>query len=619
MVTVTALRIAEASDGYVLQPTTESGTRVLHINKSGEIKVSDLEKIPLTSKFTTIAGVIGVIHLHSNRYLLTADGASEAGTICGNKKVYQVATFSVRPLSIAAFNSADDLEKKYLMMLKSHLDAATLYFSYDYDLTRRFGEQVSLDQGKTEFASEFMWNNFVSEPLIDAAKGDRYVAQFILPLIYGYAKFVRTTICGTPITFGLITRRSRHRAGTRYFRRGIDNDGYVANFNETEQFLVLNTEKGEHVNTYFQIRGSVPVFWSEMNNLKYKPPLYLGPSDYIPARKHFDRSISRYGSNYLVNLVNSSGHEEPVKQAYESAVTALADPKLRYVYFDFHHECRMMRWDRVKLLLTKLVELGLSREDFSSFSVTSDNITNVKVQEHVVRTNCMDCLDRTNVVQSMLARWFLQEQLQESHVISGTQDWSALDPAFNLVFQNVWADNADAVSNSYSGTGALKTDYTRTGKRTTLGALNDLMNSISRYIINNFMDGPRQDGYDLFLGNSLPYDLGPEALEDQRPKFVQWTPYGLFIAIWVFISTFLSPKGSLTEFKNYSFLTTLFLVAAFSFRYMLVNGVQFVNWPKLCPPEFLVKSEILKNGKLAGIRYVRSSAYSKHLDDEKRV
>lgn len=34
----------------------------------------------------------------------------------------------------------------------------------------------------------------------------------------------------------------------------------------------------------------------------------------------------------------------------------------------------------------------------------------VMVQQGVFRTNCMDCLDRTNVVQSMLAKKSLQAQ-----------------------------------------------------------------------------------------------------------------------------------------------------------------------------------------------------------------
>jgi hypothetical protein len=56
----------------------------------------------------------------------------------------------------------------------------------------------------------------------------------------------------------------------------------------------------------------------------------------------------------------------------------------------------------------------------------------------------------------------------------------------------VWADNADAISVQYAGTGALKTDFTRTGKRTKFGLLQDGTNSLIRYFKNNFSDGFRQ-------------------------------------------------------------------------------------------------------------------------------
>ena len=56
----------------------------------------------------------------------------------------------------------------------------------------------------------------------------------------------------------------------------------------------------------------------------------------------------------------------------------------------------------------------------------------------------------------------------------------------------VWADHANEISIAYSGTGALKTDFTRTGKRTKVGALEDGYKSIMRYIKNNFFDGARQ-------------------------------------------------------------------------------------------------------------------------------
>jgi len=56
-------------------------------------------------------------------------------------------------------------------------------------------------------------------------------------------------------------------------------------------------------------------------------------------------------------------------------------------------------------------------------------------------------------------------------------------------FREAWTENANKVSIMYSGTPALKTDFTRTGKRTLKGACDDGVNSLTRYYINNFCDG----------------------------------------------------------------------------------------------------------------------------------
>lgn len=46
------------------------------------------------------------------------------------------------------------------------------------------------------------------------------------------------------------------------------------------------------------------------------------------------------------------------------------------------------------------------------------------------------------------------------------------------MFRNIWTDNADRMSIMYSGTPALKTDFTRTGKRSFRGIINDGNNSL---------------------------------------------------------------------------------------------------------------------------------------------
>ena len=145
-------------------------------------------------------------------------------------------------------------------------------------------------------------------------------------------------------------------------------------------------------------------------------------------------------------------------------------------------------------------------------------------QSGVVRTNCMDNLDRTNVVQSDIAKWSLKRQLQTMGYLSqgetiDDQDeflqlfrnsWSLSVPTLMVndelkVLALVWADHADSISLAYSGTGALKTDFTRTGKRTLVGNLVDGYNGATRYIKNNYYDGPRQ------VCSHIPFPRGEES------------------------------------------------------------------------------------------------------------
>jgi len=68
-------------------------------------------------------------------------------------------------------------------------------------------------------------------------------------------------------------------------------------------------------------------------------------------------------------------------------------------------------------------------------------------------------------------------------------------------FRVVWADHGDDISRQYAGTGALKSGFTRTGKRTTMGLLDDGVKSITRYYLNTFQDGQKQDALDLASGS----------------------------------------------------------------------------------------------------------------------
>lgn len=135
--------------------------------------------------------------------------------------------------------------------------------------------------------------------------------------------------------------------------------------------------------------------------------------------------VAIYGQTHLINLVNHKGHELPIKDAFERSISQVmsSDPNLarsaHYLYFDFHTECKNMRFDRISVLIDRLAP---ALQDMGWYHSTSPSIgaetTVLARQSGVTRSNCMDCLDRTNVSQSALGKWALDKQLRAAGVLS---------------------------------------------------------------------------------------------------------------------------------------------------------------------------------------------------------
>eukprot|EP00977_Amphora_coffeiformis_P013477 scaffold3570_cov227-Amphora_coffeaeformis.AAC.11 len=186
----------------------------------------------------------------------------------------------------------------------------------------------------------------------------------------------------------------------------------------------------------------------------------------------------------------------------DERIPAFNSKDVRHVWFDFHAELKGGRWDKLQSLLN---ELQPALEEQGYFQASHHPNEGWKVEQWqtgVMRTNCMDCLDRTNVVQGIIARRILVSQLARVLPLAYktlyrknplSLPWIEGEQAHRML----WADNADAISKLYAGTPALKGDFTRTGKRTKKGALDDGMNSLQRYYLNNFLDADRQEGIDL--------------------------------------------------------------------------------------------------------------------------
>ncbi|KAK6347191.1 hypothetical protein TWF696_007266 [Orbilia brochopaga] len=617
---------ASATHYAFTSPSNPSAPTLVVDRPSGHIWTSDK---PMTGgkRVTSIAGILGMIRLRLDKYIIVITKAAQVGRI-KEHPVYKIQATEFLPLREKPLHDTD--EDTYMQLLTTHLRTGPMYFSYSFDLTNTFQRQLHADQNLSLWQradTRFFWNRYISSDLIDLSSTNPAVNPYILPVIFGMMSITATAIKATPLSFILITRRSRFRAGTRYFSRGIDENGNVSNFNETEQIIITGSvgagpvgydrasasqEKQQvQIMSYVQTRGSVPVFWAEINNLRFVPKLLIRNIDPAPAAtKHFAEQVRIYGDNYCVNLVNQTGREKNVKEAYEGVIrTILANPiegekaslrseeqfraieptkrrsildRVHYIFFDFHHECRNLKWHRALLLLDQLGD-ALEQQKYFHATEGPAGLTVKNAQTSVVRTNCMDCLDRTNVVQSMLARWTLSRQLIQLGVLN---EGEAIEQyaAFEYLFRNVWADNANVVSCAYSGTGALKTDFTRTGKRTANGMLADGINSLTRYYLNNFLDGPRQDAYDLFLGTYLPATSGITSslmFVDRRPIFIQSVPYILLGSLIFFLIAVFTTSQPSTIVALRFFIGLSLLLFVWAVIFIKNHGMLYVNWPKL--------------------------------------
>ncbi|KAI0598970.1 putative SAC1 protein [Biscogniauxia sp. FL1348] len=641
-----------AADSYTFtSPSSPNAPSLILDRPTGDVRLSETASLPSKriSRVSSIAGILGMIRLRLDKYAIIITKAHPVGRLKGHM-VYKVISTDFLPMRERQIHDPD--EDQFLSLLKTFIMNGPMYFSYSLDLTNSFQRQASVDNSAPLWMradDRFFWNRFVQTDLIDFRRMGNRSQQgpqpgadpYILPLIWGTLEIRPTTFKNTPLTIVLISRKSRYRAGTRYFTRGIDEDGHASNYNETEQIVVLNdTGRGlggfagsdsmqsgklggsegreMQIMSYVQTRGSVPVYWAEINSLKYTPKLQVRAIEtaFPAAKKHFDEQIRIYGDNYLVNLVNQKGREKRIKDAYEQMVQKLvtspsektksdllSDEKfhviepttskqeydrLHYVYFDFHHETKGLQMHRAMMLVDKLHDALIAQQYFRGVDMPANGgLETRNSQTSVVRTNCMDSLDRTNVVQSMLARWTLDRMFVDLGLLQKGETFSTADPAFEFLFRNLWADNADTVSKAYSGTGAMKTDLTRLGKRTKAGTFQDGKVAVMRYYLNNFRDGPRQDAYDLFLGVYEPSAAnvgGSLIFADRRPILIQSVPYVLAFSMFlIFLGMFSRRAPGSSVLPMRIFLLFWMVVGVWCLNFILSNGMLYVNWPKLNP------------------------------------
>ncbi|KRZ76498.1 Phosphatidylinositide phosphatase SAC2 [Trichinella papuae] len=372
------------------------------------------------------------------------------------------------------------------------------FYCQKTDLTRPMIELAeNVDRWTTSVEkSRFCWNSSLVRMLTSGNGGDGspsvgelFEQGWLWPIICGFAAVEQLD---QVTTLTLISRRSVLQAGPRNLKRGMDSQGNCANYVETEQIVAAFG----HVSSFVLVRGSIPAFWSHTGKLhEPRPEILATKAETMPAfKRHVEQQLAVYGAPLVfVNLVDPTGREKALDDTFLNLVLKCNDDRLVFVAFDYNTRCGLTRVENLRMLLD-----GLQQQiQDMRFAWIDKNGQAACKQNGVFRVNCVDCLDRTNLVQTTIAKQKLEEQLRKFGVLLPEME---LDQSVEKKFRTIWADNGDRLSCQYAGTDAMKGHCTRTGRLNFSAVLKDGYISISRHYLSYASGAKMQVAIDCILG-----------------------------------------------------------------------------------------------------------------------
>ncbi|CAH9137529.1 unnamed protein product [Cuscuta epithymum] len=560
------LNILEDSTTYTASECSDLLKRIHEGNRStGGLKL-----------VTTCYGIVGFIKFLGPYYMVLITKRKQIGDICGHT-IYAISKSEIIPLPSSSVQSkmanykSECRYKKLMCMVDLTKD---FFFSYSYHIMRSLQKNMCDNEtGQVPYDTMFVWNEFLTRGIRNIISNTFWTVA----LVYGFFKQSSISISGRYFKLALIARRSRHYAGMRYLKRGVNEKGRVANDVETEQIVVEDAVEGfpMQISSVVQNRGSIPLFWSqETSRLNIKPDITLSKRDqtYKATRLHFENLSKRYGNPIIIlNLIKThekKPRESVLRTEFANAIESInndlsEEHRLKFLHWDLHKHSRG-KATNVLFFLGKVATYALTLTGFfycnAAPSLRSEaspwqphlesaaascmvqlghfNTDNEKLgddengnsdkadgnstgnpsakplmlQKGVLRTNCIDCLDRTNVAQYAYGLAALGHQLCALGVTTTTN--IDLDDPLAEDLMGFYERMGDTLAHQYGGSAAHNKVFSqRRGQWKAATQSQEFLRTLQRYYNNAYMDAEKQNAINIFLGHFQPQEGKPDIWE----------------------------------------------------------------------------------------------------------
>lgn len=99
-----------------------------------------------------------------------------------------------------------------------------------------------------------------------------------------------------------------------------------------------------------------------------------------------------------------------ITETYEKHIQMNNMDNVKYEYFDYHHATKGQQFQKANPLILKLEHLN---KIFRFYVEDMNNETLLLTQKGIIRSNCLDCLDRTNLFMTKIAAITFQQMMKQ--------------------------------------------------------------------------------------------------------------------------------------------------------------------------------------------------------------
>lgn len=463
-------------------------------------------KLPRVKFFCRAEAVLGMINDGRNRLLIVLKESQKVGSIFQHK-IYRVKEIQF----IQLFSKDNSAKEDNYLEYYFREEMKNFVFSRTYDL--QFTMQSNFLRLENQTRLNFVLNKKILENFIHFFGQKEVVPLTNNPFLLDWAVFLINGSyqsyvfekCSMIFEMIILARRECSNLGTRYNRRGLNEIAFSANFVEIEQILInktLSMYLYPVFSSYVQIRASIPLYWFQrIKTFDPTPQIQFrrNSENQHAMRMHFFDLINRYGPHIkILNLLLS----QPKSKGKRSSEVSLNQIYQEYYqnYFSQIEQIEMINFDikkclkdkskniffEIKKLYLEKIQKNIGKFMVNKFSRENNSQVCIETQKGVIRSNCIDCIDRTNIAQTIFSRLILEQQLNDlSFYKTSFLDLPSVFIKLNkenlLYLEEIWSSLGDEIAYHYCGSKAH--NINSKGKTSIL---------VKRYFSNVFGDDKKQ-------------------------------------------------------------------------------------------------------------------------------